>query len=93
MKGSIWKDGSISLNFLMTLAVSFSAKKPATRSEMLRAVDMSGFSDSLYWDFRLKRPCIILFESRKSLHDSFHAASLCRVTFVPALITVNRCMG
>jgi hypothetical protein len=30
----------------MTMAVSFSAKKPATRSEMLRAVLIRGFSDS-----------------------------------------------
>jgi len=30
----------------MTMAVSFSAKKPATRSVMLRAVLIKGFSDS-----------------------------------------------
>ena len=32
-----------------------------------------------------KRDCISLLESRKSRHDSFQAASLWRVTFVPAL--------
>ena len=30
----------------MTVAVSFSAKKPATRSVMERAVETKGFSDS-----------------------------------------------
>ncbi len=61
------------------------AKKPATRSEMLRAVETSGFSDSLYADLMEKRDCMSRFESLKSRHDSFHAASLCRVTLVPAL--------
>ena len=69
----------------MTMAVSFSAKKPATRSEMLRAVDIKGFSDSLYEDLREKSDCIRRFESLKSRHDSFQAASLCNVTLVPAL--------
>ena len=46
-KGSTWKLGSISRNFLITVAVSFSAKKPAILSVTLRAVEMRGFSDSL----------------------------------------------
>src|SRR5699024_8930289 len=85
---SSWKFGSISRNFLMTIAVSFSAKNPATRSEMLRAVLIRGFSDSLYVSFIEKSLCIMGFESRNSRHDSFQAESLWRVTLVPALRAV-----
>ena len=79
------KEGSISLNFLMTSAVSFSAKKPATRSVMPRAVEIRGFSDSAYEDFREKMDCMTRLESRNSRHFSLSRESLCKVTLVPAL--------
>lgn len=70
----------------MTWAVSFSAKNPAKRSAMLRVTEMTGFSDSSYPRLMEKMDCITLLESRNSRQDSLQAASLWRVTLVPALL-------